>query len=268
MWDWTRRISFPADRSVSLDWGAELWKWDTTLYDSVPAITEVLRRNGRDFDDDSVLADVTSTLIFDVVDAAGGVEGAFVRLEASLAEAQAILGRLSSTNRETDGAHLGGASVEDAWYALEEMLTWARTLDDRLQRESLKKREGYRNQGLVPALAEGQLRGAAVNARARLRQSAFGEARFLAGLNLHMQSSQSGTKLGLVREGRVVLRFPDRVTQAVSHRFQLTYRDGRDGEAFARTLMAAVERFMEDLIQALTMYGPERFKQPQPAPLA
>jgi hypothetical protein len=75
-----------------------------------------------------------------------------------------------------------------------------------------------------------------------------------------MQSMHAGSKAGRVRSGRVVLPFPDRVIERVSHRWQLTYRDNRDAVSFADDLMAAVERFMDELISAFEKHVPERFK--------
>jgi len=90
--------------------------------------------------------------------------------------------------------------------------------------------------------------------------SAFGEARHLAGLNLHMQSMQAGSKIARVRGGGIVLSFPDRVTAHVRHRSELTYRDGRDGAAYGDELFAAVERFMDEMLVAFETHLPERFR--------
>jgi hypothetical protein len=45
----------------------------------------------------------------------------------------------------------------------------------------------------------------------------------------------------------------------VDHRYQLTYKDKRDGVSFADTLIAAVERFVNDMIAALEANIPVRF---------
>ena len=75
-----------------------------------------------------------------------------------------------------------------------------------------------------------------------------------------MQSIQAGSKGGRMRSGRIVLPFPDRVTAPVSHRWQLTYNDNGDAVSFADGLVAAVERFMDELISAFEAHVPERFK--------
>jgi hypothetical protein len=259
-WDWEKRISFGAGHTVPLDWGAELWKWDSSLYESTDGIVAALRRAGRPLDDDSILFEATHTLLLDVVDAAGGVERSCTRLHQAMRLAQETWVRWSSKLGEMrDGSGMYDGSVEDAWYIVEELLVWARTLDDRLRRPAMDKRR-YPDQGLIPALADGPRRDAVIDARARLLSTGVNEARFLSGLNLHMQSIKAGSKGGRMRSGRIVLPFPDRVTAPVGHRWQLTYVDTRDAGSFADGLMAAVERFMDELISAFEEHVPERFK--------
>jgi len=260
-WEWTRRIHFGAGRTVPLDFGAELWKWDASLYESTDGIVAALSRTEGPLDDGLILSHATGSLLDDVVDAAGGVESAHARLHQAIVLVQETVMRWSSTLGEmSDGSEMTDPSIDDAWYTVEELLVWARTLDDRLRRPANDKKKRYPDQGLIPALAEGPRRDAVIAARARLRSAGVNEARYLAGLNLHMQSTQAGSKLGRMRSGRIVLPFPDQVTAQVSHRHQLTYNENRDVVSFADGLMAAVERFMDELICAFEEHLPERFK--------
>jgi hypothetical protein len=64
-----------------------------------------------------------------------------------------------------------------------------------------------------------------------------------------------------VRGGQLLLPFPDRVNSALSHRWQLTYNEDRDGMSYAADLLSAVERFMDEMINALEENVPERFKR-------
>ena len=255
-WAWSKRIHFGENRLVSLDWGTELWKWDVTLYESADGIRAALTRTGRPFDDDSILFDATSSLVDDVVDAAGGVEQAHQRLHLAVDAVHVSVAQWSIATPE--GIGLSDPTIEAAWYTLEELLVWARTLDDRLRRKPRDKR--YPDQGLIPALAENPRRDAIMGARSRLRQNGVQEARWLAGLNLHMQSTQAGSKHGRMRSGQVFMPFPDRVNESIGHRWQLTYKEDRDIVSFADGLMTAVERFMDDMIAAFEQNLPARFK--------
>jgi hypothetical protein len=215
-WQWLNRIMFGKNHTAPLDWGQELWKWDVSLYGSAPAVVASIARSGRPVDDDAVLFEATRSLLFDVVDAAGGVEYAHECLHQAMALAVETYVQWSSDRGEmVDGTGMSHPSLEAAWYSLEEMLTWARTLDDRLKRDPVGG-ERY-NQGLIPALAEGPRREEIVDARARLRSPYLNEARYLSSLSLHMQSSQAGSKGGRVRGGQLILQFPDPVTNRIDH---------------------------------------------------
>ncbi len=238
----------------------ELWKWDVSLYESVDGIRAALTRAGKSADDDSILFEATHSLVLDVIDAAGGVEQAQQRLHKALDAVHETVARWSADLGGLDeGTGISDPSVESVWYTLEELLVWARILDDRLRRSSNSR--NYRaDQGLIPALANGPRRDAVVNSRARLLQGGVSEARYLSGLNLHMQSTQAGSKHGRIRSGQVFLQFPDHVSAPIDHRWQLTYTEGRDVVSFADGLMAAVECFMDEMILAFEENLPERFK--------
>jgi hypothetical protein len=265
--EWARRIHFGADRSVSLDWGTELWNRDISWFENAEAIAAALRRADRPIDDELVLYEATRSLLPDVVDAAGGVERSHEHLHEAMVRAQETYIQWRSQFPELgDFDGMSDPSIEDAWHAVEQLLVWARTLDDRLRRPVLDRRrykdQGLipKDQGLIPALADGPRRNAIIRARDRLLAAGIDEARYLSGLNLHMQPIQAGTKSGKVRSGHIVLPFPDRVTTPVVHRVQLTFNDNRDAVSFANRIMGAVERFMEELLSAFEEHLPERFK--------
>jgi hypothetical protein len=130
-------------------------------------------------------------------------------------------------------------TLEDAWYGSEEMIIWARTFDQRLRRPA-QDRKTYPDQGLIPAPAAGPRREAIIVARSRLVGCYLNEVRYLAGLNLHMHSTKAGSVQARVRDGQLVLHFPDRVAGWISHRWQLSYSQGRDAVAYADSLMRAV----------------------------
>jgi hypothetical protein len=130
-WRWSYRVHFPSDSMTSLDWGMELWNWDVALYESADGIVEALdrrlARTGRPYDDDSILAEATMTLLTDVIDAAGGVESAYNRICEALARTQDSYDKSSANFPRPPAGETFGFSdlaLEDAWYALEDLLTW------------------------------------------------------------------------------------------------------------------------------------------------
>ena len=265
-WRWQSRIGWGPGRNVPLDWGSELWNWDVSAFESADGIRVAKTRSGRAFDDDDVLAEATFTLLRDVVDAAGGLEAAYKRFGVAVASAQERLDKLvaktgfSKSSPEPEvGWNFSDTTLEDAWYALEEMIIWARTFDDRL-RHPAHDRRTYPDQGLIPALAASPRREAIITARSRLVGAYLNEVRYLAQLNLHMQLTKAGSVQARVRDGQLVLRFPDRVTGWISHRWQLSYNDDRDAVAYADGLMRAVEQFMDEMLGAFELNVPARFK--------
>jgi hypothetical protein len=264
-WEWARRIFFNPNSTAGLDWGTELWKWDVNRYESAPGIAAALQRAGRSSDDDDVLYYATRNLLVDVVDAAGGVEREHIRLHESMNLAQETYDgwqqQRSRGNRAIAGSESMGMSdpsIEDAWYSLEEMLIWTRVLDDRLKRRGP---QGNSDQGLIPALADGLRRDAIIQARSRLLTSTLNETQHFVNLNLHSQPIALGTKSARLRNGRVVLDFPDRVSSSIRHRVELTYNDGRDGVAFADATMSAIGSFMNEMFDAFEANIPPRLSK-------
>jgi hypothetical protein len=264
-WKWSSKIFFPDSGAAPLDWGTELWNWNVSAYDSAPAIADALQRAGRAHDDNDVLYYATRTQLMDVVDAAGGVERAHTRFQRSMVHAQQVYEQWSKQPGRVPALNTGlsDASVEDAWYSVDELIIWTRILLDRLRRGSVKQRGD--DQGLIPAMARGPRPDAVIRARSRLLSSRAGETRYLAGLNLHMQPLRPGSRSARVFDGKVALPFPDPVSRVIDHQVQLTYDDGRDAATFADEVLDAVARFMNEIIAAFEQYIPARFKRPDGA---
>ena len=131
------------------------------------------------------------------------------RFRQSMARAQETFEEWKRQNGRafSEDTGISDCSVEDAWYSIEELIIWTRVLLDRLKRTSVK--QGFPDQGLIPGMAEGSRRDAVIQARSTLLSSAAGEARYLAGLDLHMQPYRAGSKGGRIRSGRVILEFPE-----------------------------------------------------------
>jgi hypothetical protein len=130
-------------------------------YESVDAIRksgiwQSRLRGGRTVDDDDILGEVTQTLVRDVVDAVGGLAAAHGRLVAYMAQAQADYDQMvsqwgdGSDSEKSEFTLAFPGSLQDPSYALEEMIIWARTFDDRLSRPPQDR--SYPRQGLYRRL--------------------------------------------------------------------------------------------------------------------
>jgi hypothetical protein len=71
-----------------------------------------------------------------------------------------------------------------------------------------------------------------------------------------MQSLEGGSKVGTVVDGRLAVRFPNKVRKRISHRWELTYDDGRDATSVADLAMEAVETFMDQMIATFEQHIP------------
>ena len=150
---------------------------------------------------------------------------------------------------------------------MEDLLTWTRRLDDR-QSKLADRRRCPAAQGLIPAMADGPRRDAVIDTGSRILAASITEARHLSNLSLHVQSSRAGSPRAEIRDGRMVVPFPDRVARPVNHRWQPTYNEGRDAATVADEIMESVERFMDDLIAAFENHLPSRFRKTGPVTAA
>jgi hypothetical protein len=239
---------------VALGYPQEVWNDDLTRYESAEGLRALYQRLGRPAA--SILYDITSTLISDVIDAAGGIEGAVFRIHEALDRLNEVYAEWSkATEPLSDGSGIGDPSAEEAWYAVEEMIFWCRTLCERLQRDPVVK--GMPKQGLIPAMADGQRRNAVLAAR-ETHLAPVMALRYLANLNLHQQTIPAGSKAGTIAAGVVVLRFPDPLDHPIAHRWELSYSGGRDVVGVADEVMAALERFMDAMLGAFEDNIPAR----------
>jgi hypothetical protein len=210
----------------------------------------------------------------DVIDAAAGVEQAHIKLGEAMTEAQATYDQRQQQHVANDPSYIPPSdqgmtdeSVEDAWYSLENMLIWTRILEDRLKRRSLPG-SGLPDQGLIPALVDGQRRNAVLAARDRLTNAVFDEVRPYVNLHLHAHPLYLGTRNAHVKNGHVWLRFPDAATWPIFSSIELTYNDNRDGVTVANSVMRAVERFIDEMLTAFEANVPPRLQPPTPLQMA
>ena len=260
---WRNRLHFPENAKAGLNFPAEVWMWDIASYESAAGIRRVLQRGTTTPDEEEVLYRVVRSLISDVIDAAGGVEHAYSSWCSLLAQAtaefsewqQAFVGDHAET---TTFAH---PFLDQALYELHHLTSWARTLDERLERRP-RDSTRFPTQGLIPAMAPGPRLDAVRLARDQMRRDGVHEARILSNLVLHMQPIALGTPTAVLVEGRIQVPFPDRVAEPVSHHLELTYASGRQASQFADGLMRAVEAFMNSLLEAFEANIPERMLRP------
>jgi hypothetical protein len=257
--EWHKRIHFPRTAKAHLGFGAEHWDLDPKHYEGWEELRDRLVGLGRKPTKRRLACDLASHLLDDVIVAAGGLERAIIKLREALATLHAYVRDQNITVGEgipMDLAHDG--SVE-AWYAFSDVLSWSRTVVERLERPP-RNRKKFPTQGLIPALRAKRLRKRCEDLFVSLRQGAVGQARPLANFVLHgalVRHPFSGVQLDT--SGAIVLPIPD--SRSASHWYLLTWDQERDGFIVADELWTAVQSFIDDLLSAFERSVPRRLRR-------
>lgn len=265
--DWFRRIYFPAISTVALGAGYETWILDPERYEGSEALRITLRALNRSYTKRRLAYELVDNLLGDVLAAAGGVEQSIVALRSSIAEAQAWADQ--SASKPTPGVPhgIGHLSIVKAWYDFANLLSWARVLEERLDRRPNQRRLRpgaplLPNQGLVNAVRPVRLKNCLDRLLSDLRAGPVGEARLLANFTLHstlVRNPNSGAQLD--PSGRVIMPIPDKPVTPIAHWKTLTWNDGRDALSFAEELWTSIDDFMEHVIEAFEKATPKRFRK-------
>jgi hypothetical protein len=266
--EWNQRVHFPTAAKAPLGWGYEYWILDPAIYEGHVELkaraAEVHRRQERHtWTKRQLAAELSDHLLEDVLAAAGGVEHSILAFRDALARAQAWADQIEpKLTPETVPTGIADISVVDAWYEFANLLSWARVLEERLDRRGRGK---LPNQGLMHALKPMRLKKRVTKLTEDLRAGPLGETRFLANFTLHsalVRNPNSGARLD--KEGHVTLPIPDKQTGPIGHWKAMTWDERRDGVVFAEELWASIEAFMEGLIQAFEKAVPRRFRREPP----
>lgn len=256
--DWSKRVSFPDHALAELGFGAEYWKTDPSLYEGFEPLDSRLRALGRKTRKAYVVYHLTSSLLSDVLVAAGGVENSILRLRVAVAELEAY----ASTHglRATNGPrhHLGHPAATTAWYAFVDLLTWSRTVTERMERSAGNNKK-FPMQGLFPALKPKRLSKRCQKLLETLLEGPVGRSRKLANFALHTALVQHPNScVQIDASGSVTLPVPDFPNGQVSHWYLLTWNQEQDGLALAEDIWLSVQDFVDGLIDAFERAVPKR----------
>lgn len=258
---WSRRVNFPKTALAPLGFAGEYWKSERCLYEGFDQLDARLRALGRKTRKSDVAYQLTSHLLSDVLVAAGGVENSLIRLRAAVTELEAY----ASANqiRATQGVPhgLGHPAAVSAWYAFSDLLTWSRTVVERMERPPGDRRR-FLNQGLLPALKPKRLIKRCERLLTALRDGPVGRSRNLSNFVLHtalVRHPHSGVQIDV--SGSITLPVPDLPSQQVSHWYLLTWTREQDGLALAEEVWLSVQTFVEELIEAFEKSVPKRMRR-------
>lgn len=258
---WSRRVNFPKGAAAPLGFGGEYWKTDPRLYEGFEQLNARLRGLGRKARKTDVAYQLTSNLLGDMLVAAGGVENSVVRLRAAIGELKAYV--LAHELKAANGIQYGLShpAAITSWYAFSDLLTWSRTVVERMEHRA-GNRKKFPMQGLLPALKPVRLRKRCEKLLATLSDGPVGQSRNLANFVLHtalVQHPLSGVQIDAT--GLITLPVPDLPSQLTSHWYLLTWDREQDGIVLAEEIWDSVRSFLDALIDAFEKSVPKRLRR-------
>jgi len=237
---------------------------------------------------DDVPRYMTRALLSEVIYAAGGVEREFRQIRTALADGQEAAGEPTppgfpapqgqpappspqgqpapppaqeqpdsppAQEQPVSRLHVAAPSMRDASYSFVNLLSWARSTAERTDRPY---RPGSpQRAGLLPALADGQLRDG-VDAALRHLRAALQDSRFLAGYAFHTGAvpDQGTPGAQILPDGGLLARLADPLKDSVLTWEGLEFTERRDMLACATELMAAIEVFVDRVLDAFAAGRP------------
>ncbi|HEX5646455.1 MAG TPA: hypothetical protein VFX56_05750 [Nitrospira sp.] len=258
---WSQRVTFPSCARAHLGFGSEYWKSDSRLYEGFKPLATHLHALGRKTTKSDLVYQLISQLLTDVLVAAGGVETSIIRLRAAVADLAIVVQKHQI--RATNGIphSIGAPAAITAWYAFSDVLTWSRTVVERVERPA-GDRKSFPPQGLLPAIKPKRLAQKLTTLLASLRAGPVGRSRNLSNFVLHtalVRHPHTGAQVD--ESGRVVLPVPDLTGNRASNWYLLTWRDDQDGIALAEELWLSIQVFIDKLIESFEGAVPKRLRR-------
>jgi transcriptional regulator with XRE-family HTH domain len=257
--EWRRRTMFE-----QLGVGYELWDLARPKQAVHDRLADRLAKLGRTYADNDLAYMLVEHSLLEVVNAAEGAERSLAAMRRNAMAAQISSDRLRSSQGtgvpRADREYWTDPEVVDVWYEFLNMLTWVRSLEDRIDRKDLT---GKRRLGLLPSLATAQLKQRVGKAYRRFEQGPAAEARRLTNYGIHAGLLPSpGTPSARVKaDGVLSFVMPDPVRSAIDNWQEFTFRGERDALAFAGELFEAVAEFIDLVLDAFRDAVPERFRR-------
>ncbi len=259
--EWWNRIHAPSTAGAALGFGSEYWFADAKRYEGWEQLRDRLAQVDHKPTNRTLTYHLTAYLLEDVVVAAGGVERAFANLLTIHRDLCAYAAKYSIRATHGESYGLGHQSAIEALYAFADLLVWSRAVLERLDRAPGDRKHGLR-QGLIPAIKPKRLQKRCAALVERLRRGSLGQSRLLTNFMLHsalIRHPFSGVQVDA--SGLVSLPIPDIPTGTVSHWYLLTWKDKRDGFAFAEQLWQELQSCIDDLLAAFEDAVPERLRK-------
>jgi hypothetical protein len=204
---------------------------------------------------------VTRSLLSEVIYAAGGVEREFLQLRKALADVRQLADEAApphpqpAQGQPVSGPYVAARPVREASYCFVNLLSWARSTVERTDRPY--KPGSPQRAGLLPALPPGQLHDSVAAALQHLR-TALRDSRSLASYAFHTGAvpAEGAPRTEILPDGRNLTRLADPLADPALAGEAFEFTEDRDMLAYATELMAAIEVFVNRVLDAFAASRP------------
>lgn len=255
--EWRRRMRFE-----KLGVGYELWDLSRPKPAVHDRLADRLEKLGRKYADNDLAYMLVEHSLLEVVNAAEGAERSLTAMRENATTAQISADRFRFSKGagvlRADPESYTDPEVVDVWYEFLNILTWVRSIHDRVDR---KDHTGKQKVGLLPSLAAGGLKQRVEDAYRRFDHGRAAEARRLTNYGVHAGLLPNpGTPSARVKaDGMLTFVMPDPVHNAIDNWQEFTFQEERDALTFAEELFDEVAGFMDLVLDAFRDAVPERF---------
>jgi hypothetical protein len=204
---------------------------------------------------------VTRSLLSEVVYAAGGVERELLQLRKTLANVRQLADEAApphpqpAQGQPVSRPYVAARPVREASYCFVNLLSWARSTVERTDRPY--KPGSSQRTGLLPALPPGQLHDSVAAALQHLR-TALRDSRDLASYAFHIGAvpAEGAPRTEILPDGRNLARLADPLADPALAGEAFEFTEDRDMLAYATELMAAIEVFVNRVLDAFAASRP------------
>ena len=204
---------------------------------------------------------VTRSLLAEVIYAAGGVERELLSLRKALADVQQLADEAApplpqpAQGRPVSRPYVAARPVREASYCFVNLLSWARSTVERTDRPY--KPGSPQRAGLLPALPPGLLHDSVEAALQHLR-TALRDSRSLASYAFHTGAvpAEGAPRTEILPDERNLARLPDPLADPALAGDAFEFTEDRDMLAYATELMAAIEVFVNRVLNAFAASRP------------
>ena len=244
--EWMRRAFIG-----NLGMGNEIWQPLAPDHPAYIRLKVIYGKLSREFDAKDATYEMSRNLLYDVIFAAGTIDYTCTKIK-SLTDQ--ILNEYKGSLKN-DGEHLTNDQTVGVYVEFMSLLSWARTLVERLYNTYA----GHKY-GLLSLITSGDLKNAVAAAKDK-HLSWAPEIRMLSNYSLHIGAPNGQSFDGEIRSGKIIYPIPGPTTERIVIWHTLKYTKKYNVVDYSNKVTDDVYNFMDALLLAFENAVPARFKK-------